>query len=120
MEENENNKQSARSYVREVKRKTFRRYSTEEKIRIILEGLRGEDSVANLCRKYGVNDSIYYKWSKDFMEAGKKRLGGDIEREASSGEVQELKKENEKLKSALGELFLENKALKKSLNGTES
>jgi len=120
MEENENNKQSARSYVRQVKRRTLKRYSSEEKIRIILEGLRGEESVANLCRKYGINDSVYYKWSKDFMEAGKKRLSGDIEREANSDEVQDLKKENERLKSALGELFLENKTLKKSLNGTES
>jgi len=119
MEENESNKQSARSYVRQVKRRTLKRYSSEEKIRIILEGLRGEDTVANLSRKYGINDSVYYKWSKDFMEAGKKRLSGDIEREANSDEVQELKKENERLKSALGELFLENKTLKKSLNGTE-
>jgi len=102
-----------------TERKTVRRYTTEEKIRLILEGLRGEDSVANLCRKYGINDSIYYKWSKDFLEAGKKRLGGNIEREANTTEVQDLKKENESLKSALGELFLENKALKKNLSGTE-
>ena len=117
-EENEN-KQSAKSYVKEIKRRTHQRYSTEEKIRVILEGLRGEDSIANLCRKYGINDSIYYKWSKDFLEAGKKRLAGDIERAANTTEVQELKKENEALKSSLGELFLENKALKKSLSGTE-
>jgi transposase len=119
MIEETNGKQSAKSYVKEIKRKTVRRYTTEEKIRLILEGLRGEDSVANLCRKYGINDSIYYKWSKDFLEAGKKRLGGNIEREANTTEVQDLKKENESLKSALGELFLENKALKKNLSGTE-
>jgi len=119
MTEENANKQSAKSYVKEIKRKTNRRYSTEEKIRLILEGLRGEDSVANLCRKYGINDSVYYKWSKDFLEAGKKRLSGDIERAANTTEVQELKKENEALKSSLGELFLENKALKKSLSGTE-
>lgn len=118
MEENEN-KQSARSYVKEIKRKTGHRYSTEEKIRIVLEGLRGEDSIANLCRKYAISDAIYYKWNKDFLEAGKKRLSGDIVREASTSEVQELKKENESLKSALGELFLENKVLKKNLSGTE-
>lgn len=119
---NENNgrhKRKARNVIKEIKRRTYRTYGAEEKIRIVLEGLRGEDSIANLCRKYGINDSIYYKWSKDFLEAGKKRLSGDTERNANSSEVQDLKKENENLKKALADLYLHNDLLKKSLTGLD-
>ena len=119
MSEEKENKQNAKAYIKEIKRRTLRRYSTEEKIRIILEGLRGEESVASLCRKYAIHDSVYYKWSKDFMEAGKRRLGGDTSREANSDEVVSMKKENDSLKKALAELYLENNVLKKSLTGTE-
>ena len=114
-----NNKRKAHSLIKDIKRKTYRTYSAEEKIRIVLEGLRGEDSIANLCRKYGINDSIYYKWSKDFLEAGKKRLSGDTERNANASEVQELKKENDNLKKALADLYLHNDLLKKSLTGLD-
>jgi transposase len=119
MTEENGNKQSAKAFIKEIKRKTYRRFSSEEKIKIIIEGLRGEESVAAICRKYNISDAIYYKWNKDFLEAGKKRLSGDIEREANSTEVQELKKENESLKKAVAELFVENSGLKKSLTGME-
>ena len=119
MTEENGNKQSAKAFIKEIKRKTYRRFSSEEKIKIIIEGLRGEESVAAICRKYNISDAIYYKWNKDFLEAGKKRLSGDIEREANSTEVQELKKENESLKKAVAELFVENSWLKKSLTGME-
>jgi len=117
--ESGNNKRKAHSVIKDIKRKNYRIYSAEEKIRIVLEGLRGEESVANLCRKYGINDSIYYKWSKDFLEAGKKRLSGDTERNANATEVQELKKENDTLKKALADLYLHNDLLKKSLTGLD-
>lgn len=108
------------SIVREIKRRTRKRHSSEEKIRIVLEGLRGEMSIAELCRKEGVNPNIYYKWSKEFLEAGKKRLQGDTVREATSNEVGELKKENDQLKALVAELSLKNRIFKKSLNGLES
>ena len=117
--ENGNNKRKVHNVIKDIKRKTYRAYSTEEKIRIVIEGLRGEESVANLCRKYGINDSIYYKWSKDFLEAGKKRLSGDTERNANASEVQDLKKENDNLKKALADLYLHNDLLKKSLIGLD-
>lgn len=117
--ENRNNKKKAHNVIKDIKRKNYRIYSAEEKIRIVLEGLRGEESVANLCRKYGINDSIYYKWSKDFLEAGKKRLSGDTERNANASEVQDLKKENDNLKKALADLYLHNDLLKKSLTGLD-
>jgi|ERR1035438_5341038 transposase len=117
--ENGNNKRKVHNVIKDIKRKTYRAYSTEEKIRIVIEGLRGEESVANLCRKYGINDSIYYKWSKDFLEAGKKRLSGDTERNANASEVQDLKKENDNLKKALADLYLHNDLLKKSLTGLD-
>lgn len=101
------------SLIKDIKRRTNKTYSAEEKIRIVLEGLRGEDSIANISRKYGINDSVYYKWSKDFLEAGKKRLSGDTERNANVSEVQDLKKENENLKKALADLYLHNDLLKK-------
>lgn len=112
-------KQSASQLIQEVKRRTRRVFSSEEKIKIVLEGLRGEDSIAAICRKYGIHQTLYFKWSKDFMEAGKKRLSGDTVREASTSEVQDLRLQNDSLKKELADLYLANKVLKKSLNGYE-
>ena len=108
-------KPSAEKAVRDIRRATRRRYSAEEKIRIVLEGLRGEDSIAELCRREGLNANVYYRWSKEFLEAGKKRLSGDTRREATSGEVKELRTESAALKEALAELLMENRLLKKSV-----
>ena len=88
-------KNTPEARVREIKRKTRRIYNSEEKIRIILEELRGEDSIAEICRREGIHPSQYYKWSKEFLEAGKKRLNGDMAREATSTEVKDLREENE-------------------------
>ena len=110
---------SPASVVREIKRQTRRQFNSEEKIRIILEGLRGEDSIANLCRKEGIAPSIYYKWSKAFLEAGKRQLSGDTSREANREQVSDLRSENEQLKQLVAELSLKNRRLKKSLNGLE-
>ena len=110
-------KQSAENTVRAVKRATRRKYSAEEKIRIVLEGMRAEDSVAELCRREGINPNMYYRWSKDFLEAGRKRLAGDIIRQATSDEVKDLRKESLVLKEALAELLMENRLLKKSMLG---
>ena len=84
---------SATKTVRDIRRATRRRFSAEDKIRIVLEGLRGEDSIAELCRKEGINQNLYYRWSKEFLEAGKKRLAGDTAREATSDEVKGLRRE---------------------------
>ena len=113
------NKQSVSSLVKEIKRRTRRVFSSEEKIKIVLEGLRGEDSIKELCRKYGIHENNYYNWSKDFIEAGKKRLNGDTVREASSNEVSHLRQENDSLKREVADLYLQTKVLKKSLNGLE-
>ena len=110
---------SPESVVREIRRKTRRKFNPEEKIRIILEGLKGEESIAAICRREGIAPSLYYKWSKSFLEAGKKRLKGDTMHEASSDEVSELRKENEQLKQLVAELSLKNRVLKKSLSGLE-
>ena len=107
--------QTAERTVRDIRRKTRRRFSAEEKIRIVLEGLRGEDSIAELCRREGINANLYYRWSKEFLEAGKKRLLGDTQREANSEDVGALRKENAQLKEALAETTLENRLLKKSV-----
>ena len=112
-------KQDPESVVKQIKRNTRRKFNSEEKIRIILEGLRGEDSIANICRKEGIVPSIYYKWSKAFLEAGKRQLSGDTLREASSNEVSDLRNENEQLKQLVAELSLKNRVLKKSLSGLE-
>ncbi|MCF7567272.1 transposase [Sabulilitoribacter arenilitoris] len=112
-----NREHNAKSLIKTVKRKTRKLYSTEEKIRIVIEGIRGEYTIAELCRKEGITDSTYYKWTKDFMEAGKKRLSGDTMREANTTEVNELKQENSSLKELVAELSLENRVLKKNLNG---
>jgi len=111
--------QSPESVVREIKRNTRRKFSSEEKIRIILEGLKGEESIATICRKEGIAPTMYYKWSKAFLEAGKRQLQGDTVREASSDEVAELRKENEQLKQLVAEVSLKNRILKKSLSGLE-
>ena len=100
--------------VREIRRKTRRKYSAEEKIRIVLEGLKGEESIAELCRREGINPNLYYSWSKDFLEAGKKRLQGDTKREATSSEVLDLRKENAQLKHLVADLTLDNQLLKKN------
>jgi transposase len=113
-------KKSTSSLISNLKRKTRRSYSSEEKIRIILEGFRGETTIAELCRQEGISQGIYYKWSKDFMEAGKSRLKGDTIREANSSEVQELKKENSSLKEVTAELLLRNRELEKKWNGDNS
>ena len=110
-------KQSAEAAVREVRRRTRRKFSAEEKIRIVLEGLRGDASVAEVCRREGIAANLYYRWSKDFLEAGKKRLNGDTVREARSSEVKDLRSENRDLKEVVAELTLSNRVLKKSLTG---
>jgi len=119
MDSTENKKPGSEAVVREITRRTKKKYNTEEKIRIVLEGLRGEVSIAELCRKEGINPNLYYNWSKDFLEAGKKRLQGDTAREATSSEVTDLKKENAQLKALVAEISLKNRILKKSLTGTE-
>ena len=110
---------SPESVVREIKRKTRRKFNPEEKIRIILEGLKGEDSIVAICRREGIAPSLYYKWSKDFLQAGKRRLKGDTKREANSDEVSELRKENDQLKKLVAELSLKNRVLKKSMRGLD-
>jgi transposase len=112
--------QSPESVVREIARRTRKKYGTEEKLRIILEGLKGETSIAELCRREGLNPNVYYKWSKEFLEAGKKRLQGDLVREATGSEVVELRRENDQLKALVAELSLKNRVLKKSLRGLDS
>ncbi len=99
-------KESAEKTVREIRRRTRRRFSAEEKIRIVIEGLRGEESIASLCRREGIVANLYYRWSKEFLEAGKKRLLGDTQREASSSEVLDLRKENARLKELVAETVL--------------
>jgi transposase len=111
---------SAEATIRDIKRKTRRKYSAEEKIRIVVEGLRGEQTIAELCRREGIAESLYYSWSKEFMEAGKARLAGNTKRQASSNEVDDLKQENEQLKQAVAELLLQNRVLKKSVLGSDS
>ena len=106
--------------VKDIRRRTRKKYSAEEKIRIVLEGLRGEESVAELCRREGLHQNVYYRWSKEFLEAGKQRLAGDIKREASSNEVTDLKQENNQLKHLLADIMLKNDVLKKSVLGLGS
>jgi transposase len=108
-------KDTAEQAVRDIRRKTRKHYSAEEKIRIVLEGLRGEESIAALCRCEGIAESLYYSWSKEFLEAGKKRLAGDTARQATSNEVKTLRAETRNLKEALAEQMLENRLLKKSM-----
>lgn len=106
--------------VREIRRRTRKQYSAEEKVRIVLEGLRGEEKIAELCRREGIHQNMYYKWSKEFLEAGKQRLVGDTKRDADSQEVEAMRSENEQLKAVVAELLLKNRSLKKSLLGRET
>ena len=110
-------KEPAETVVKEIRRATRKHYSAEEKIRIVLEGLRGEDSIAELCRREGIPPNVYYRWSKEFLEAGKKRLTGDTAREATSDEVKDLRREAAALKEVVADLTLENRLLKKSMIG---
>ena len=110
-------KQTAENTVKSIRRRARRKYNAEEKIRIVIEGLRGDLSVAELCRREGITQSLYYKWSKEFLEAGKARLTGNSQRQADSHEVAELRKEGEQLKLLAAELSLKNRLLKKTLFG---
>ena len=109
-------KQPAETVIRDIRRATRRQFSAEEKIRIVLEGLRGEESIAEICRREGIASSMYYGWSKEFLEAGKKRLAGDTTRAATSDEVKALRREASSLKEAVADLTLENRLLKKNMN----
>ena len=110
-------KEPAEQVVSDIRRATRRQFSAEEKIRIVLQGLRGEDSIAELCRREGIASSMYYGWSKEFLEAGKKRLAGDTARAATSDEVKSLRREASALKEVVADLTLENRLLKKSTIG---
>jgi transposase len=110
---------SAEKTVQTINRKTRRKYSAEEKIRIVLEGLKGEETIAELCRREGIAESLYYKWAKTFLEAGEAQLRGDTKRQATSNEVKNLRKENTQLKQLGADVVLENTILKKSLTGLE-
>ena len=110
-------KDAADKLVKNIRCKTARRYSAEEKIRIILAGLRGEESIAALCRREGIAESLDYKWSKEFLEAGKRQLSGDTARQATASEVKELRSEALSLKECVADLTLENRLLKKSMIG---
>jgi transposase len=108
-------KAPAATVVKDIRRATRRHFSAEDKIRIVLEGLRGDDSIAELCRKEGIAQSLYYTWSKEFMEAGKRRLAGDTARAATSDEVKDLRHQARDLKECVADLTLENRLLKKSM-----
>ena len=113
----ERHQEAAERTVKDIRRKTRKRYSSEEKIRIVLAGLRGEDSIAELCRQESIAQGLYYSWSKEFLEAGKKRLAGDTTREANTGEVKNLRREARDLKEVVAEQALELRLLKKSMIG---
>jgi transposase len=108
-------KKPAEQVIKDIRRATRRHFSAEDKIRIVLDGLRGEESIAELCRKEGIAQSLYYTWSKEFMEAGKRRLAGDTARAATSDEVKDLRREASALKECVADLTLENRLLKKSM-----
>ena len=110
-------KAPAEQVVKNIRRATRKLHSSEEKIRIVLSGLRGEDSIAELCRKEGIAQSLYYSWSKEFLEAGKKRLAGDTARQADTGGVKDLRAEALALKELVADLSLENRLLKKNMTG---
>ncbi len=105
--------ESAEQHIKNIRRMTRKKYSTEEKIRVVLSGLRGEYSIAELCRREGIAESLYYSWSKEFLEAGRRRLAGDTTRQASSGEVKDFRREKADLKELVADLTLENRLLKK-------
>ena len=108
-------KKLAEQVIKDIRRATRRHFSAEDKIRVVLDGLRGEDSIAELCRKEGIAQSLYYVWSKEFMEAGKRRLAGDTARAATTDEVRDLRREARALKECVADLTLENRLLKKSM-----
>jgi transposase len=108
---------SAEETIKDIRRATRRHWSAEDKIRIVLEGLRGEDSISELCRREGIAASQYYSWSKEFLEAGKRRLAGDTARAATSEDVKDLRREAIALKEVVADLTLENRLLKKSMTG---
>ena len=108
-------KKPAEQVVKDIRRATRRHFSAEDKIRIVLDGLRGDDSIAQLCRREGIAQSLYYVWSKEFLEAGKRRLAGDTARAATTDEVRDLRKESSALKECVADLTLENRLLKKSM-----
>ena len=108
-------KKPAEQVMKDIRRATRRHFSAEDKIRIVLDGLRGEYSIAELCRKEGIAQSLYYTWSKEFMEAGKRRLAGDTARAATTDEVKDLRREASALKECVADLTLENRLLKKSM-----
>jgi transposase len=108
-------KASAEAVIKDIRRATRKQYGAEEKIRIVLEGLRGEESIASLCRREGIAESLYYNWSKEFLEAGKKRLAGDTARAATSDDVKQLRRETRDLKEVVAEQALELRLLKKSM-----
>lgn len=110
-------KEPAERVLKEIRRATRRHYSAEDKIRIVLEGLRGEDSIAELCRREGIAQSMYYGWSKEFLEAGKRRLAGDTARAATTDEVKDLRAETTTLKEVVAEQALEIRLRKKSMIG---
>ena len=110
-------KAPAEQVIKDIRQATRKQYSAEEKIRIVLDGLRGEHSIAELCRREGIAESLYYTWSKEFLEAGKRRLAGDTTRAATSGEVKDLRREAQALKEVVADLTLENRLLKKSMTG---
>ena len=108
-------KKPAEQVVKDIRRATRRHFSAEDKIRIVLDGLRGDDSIAELCRKEGIAQSLYYVWSKEFLEAGKRRLAGDTARAATTDEVKDLRRQASALKECVADLTLENRLLKKSM-----
>lgn len=116
MESNKRKKQSAENFIKDVRRKTRRIFSSEQKIQIVMEAMRAETSIAELCRKYSIADAQFYKWNKEFLEAGKKRLAGDTTREATSDEVAELRKENQRLKEIVADLVLRYDIVKKTVD----
>ena len=116
-QKSEAGKVPAEQVIKDIRRVTRRHFSAEDKIRIVLQGLRGEDSIAELCRREGIVQNLYYRWSKDFLEAGKKRLAGDTARAVTSDEVKTLRREAAALKEAVADLTLENRVLKKSMIG---
>ena len=117
MKQTSDNRGTSEQVVKDIRRATRKQYSAEEKIRIVLDGLRGEYSIAELCRREGIAESLYYAWSKEFLEAGKRRLSGDTERSATGGEVKDLRREVRDMKELVADLALENRLLKKSMIG---
>ena len=119
MRQKEDSREAVEKTVRDITRRTRRHFGAEEKIRMVLQGLRDEESIAEICRREGLHQNLSYRWSKDFLEAGKKRLSGDTVREAGSDEVKALRSESAQLKEALAEALLENRVLKKSVIADE-